>query len=313
MNFLSMTYFSTAAREQSFTKAAAQLHITQQTLSAHIASLEKELGCRLFLRRIPLELTYAGEVFLTYALDFQKKYRAMLHEFNDISCNQKGILRIGIAYTRGRAIMPKLISAYQSEHPLVEIQLLESTNEMLQQSLLKGEIDLAVACLPDRMPGAVRMDFYEEEVILLISEALLDSLYGPEKEERMRIVTETGRLTPLSDCPFLFNSHEDIAGMISRQLITQADFIPHIRAQSSNIETLLALCADRLGACFCPDTLAFATLTKEQKETLRILHLGGCARYMIHFGWMQQSYQWSAIEDFTKMAVNLLPTSNPLS
>ena len=303
MNFLSMTYFSTAAREQSFTKAAAELHITQQTLSAHIASLEKELGCRLFLRHIPLELTYAGEVFLTYALDFQKKYRAMLQEFNDISCNQKGVLRIGIAYTRGRAIMPQLISAYQKEHPMMEIQLLESTNELLQQSLIKGEIDLAVACLPDHLPGVVRMDFYEEEIILLISEPLLDSLYGPEKEERLKIVEETGRLTPLADCPFLFNSHEDIAGRISRQLIAQADFIPRIRAQSSNIETLLALCADRLGACFSPDTLAFATLTTEQKETLRIIHLGGAARYKIHLGWLQQSYHWSAIRDFTRTAL----------
>ena len=305
MNFLSMTYFSTAAREKSFTKAAEHLHITQQTLSAHISSLEKELGCRLFLRHVPLELTYAGEVFLTYALDFQKKYRDMLHEFNDISCNQKGVLRIGIAFTRGRAIMPQLIRAYQKEHPLVEIHLLESTNDMLHQSLLKGEIDLAVACLPDRMPGAVRMDFYEEEVILLISEQLLDSLYGPKKEERLEEVRNTGRLTPLADCPFLFNSHEDIAGRISRQLIAQAGFIPHIRAESSNIETLLALCADQAGACFCPDTLAFATLTREQKDTLHILHLGDSARYMIHFGWMQQSYQWSAIEDFTRMAAEI--------
>ena len=64
MNFASMDYFIMVAREKSFTKAAQRLYITQQTLSAHIASIEKELGCSLFVRHVPLELTYAGQVFL---------------------------------------------------------------------------------------------------------------------------------------------------------------------------------------------------------------------------------------------------------
>ena len=39
MNFLSMDYFLMTAEKRSFTKAADALHITQQTLSAHIAAL----------------------------------------------------------------------------------------------------------------------------------------------------------------------------------------------------------------------------------------------------------------------------------
>lgn len=45
MNFLTMEYFRAVAAKRNFTKAAEELHITQQTLSAHIASLEKELAC----------------------------------------------------------------------------------------------------------------------------------------------------------------------------------------------------------------------------------------------------------------------------
>ncbi len=85
MNFSSMEYFAALARERNFTRAAEQLHITQQSLSTHIAGLEKELGCKLLIRHVPMELTYAGEVFLRYALSFQQKRTAMLHEFCDIS------------------------------------------------------------------------------------------------------------------------------------------------------------------------------------------------------------------------------------
>lgn len=54
MNFQTMEYFIALARERSFTRAAEGLHITQQSLSAHIAGLEKEVGCPLLVRHVPL-------------------------------------------------------------------------------------------------------------------------------------------------------------------------------------------------------------------------------------------------------------------
>ena len=145
MNFQSMEYFAAVAKNRSFTRAADALHITQQTLSAHIAGIERELGCPLLIRHIPLELTYAWEVFLRYATEFNTKYDCMLHEFGDILNNQTGKLRIGIAFTRGHAIMPKLIAAFQKEYPGVDVELVESSNDVLQKYLLDGTIDLAIA------------------------------------------------------------------------------------------------------------------------------------------------------------------------
>ena len=85
MNLLPMQYYLEVVKEKSISHAAARLHITQQTLSAHIAALEKELGCTLFRRKPDFALTYAGRVFCEYARRFDSLYRSMRQEFDDIS------------------------------------------------------------------------------------------------------------------------------------------------------------------------------------------------------------------------------------
>ena len=151
-----MDYFLMTAEKRSFTKAADALHITQQTLSTHIANLEQELDCKLFVRHVPLELTYAGEIFRQYAADFQKKYRAMQHEFADLNKNEQGILRIGISFTRCHAIMPAIITEYQNRFPNMEIQVIENGNTGLQKDLMEHRIDLAIAKFFSQIPCSGR-------------------------------------------------------------------------------------------------------------------------------------------------------------
>lgn len=58
-----LRYFLIVAKEQSFTRAAEQLHITQPTLSRQLAALEEELGCALF-HRGGRSITLTGEGIL---------------------------------------------------------------------------------------------------------------------------------------------------------------------------------------------------------------------------------------------------------
>lgn len=301
MTFNSMDYFVELARERSFTKAAHKLHITQQSLSSHIASLEQELGCLLFVRRVPLELTYAGTVFLRYALNFQQERDGLYREFCDITENQKGILRIGIAFTRGRAIMPRLILRFQEKYPNIEIELIEAVNRMLHKNLLDGKIDLAIANFQDNLPGVELMDFYSETIVLLIADSLFGRLYRSDMEET-ELQIEKGNLSVLGQCPFVLGNSGDIAGNIGRDAISSAGFSPIVKAKSDNIETLLALCVQGTGACFCPENLVKTALSPEQISTLRIYRLGADASYPIRFGYLKNSYQWSMISEFMRIA-----------
>ena len=112
MNFQNISYFLQVAEKRNISQAAEALYITQQTLSASIASLEKELGCPLFIRHVPLELTYGGERFLQHAKNLLETRDRMLREFDEIREEKRGRLRVGIAVNRGRMLMPAAVRAF---------------------------------------------------------------------------------------------------------------------------------------------------------------------------------------------------------
>lgn len=138
MNFQSMEYFVALAEEQSFTRAAKRLHVTQQTLSAHIASLEKELRVKLVNRRIPLTLTASGNEFLNFARRFRNEQRDLRHIFDDIAGDKRGLLAVGIASTRGHLIMPKTIASYRKRYPDIRVKIYEGENTELLDLLKRG-------------------------------------------------------------------------------------------------------------------------------------------------------------------------------
>ena len=291
-----MEYFLTVAAKRNITKAAEELHITQQTLSAHIAAVEKELACQLIVRSNPLQLTYAGEVFLQHASSIYGNYQAMWNEFNDLTNNQRGKLLIGVNFTRSHAIMPDNIAAFQAVYPHIEVRLLEGTNESLHKSLVSKDIDLAIARFPESLPGMENRDFYQDEVIMLAPKRLLS-------EELLRGDASIRDLQPFRAYPFVLGSPFDITGQFGRDVIHSAGFQPIVKAQSSNMETLLALCVKGVGICFCSESLARAVLTRDQLSQIKVYHLGKDAFHHIRFGYRKESYQWKMISEFIRIAL----------
>lgn len=306
MNFLSMDYFLMVARGRSITRAAQQLHITQQTLSAHIAALEREVGTPLFLRRVPLELTYAGEVFLRHAQDIQGHSTALRRELDEIAGHRRGILRVGVAYTRGRILMPAILEAFQREYPNMEIHLRESHNESLSRWAADGEVDLSIAALPDTIQGLETEDFYRSQIILLIPRSLMEAHLGPDLA-RGEAALAAGDLSPLVGCPFLLGSPDDVNGRVGQLFIKRFSLRPQIRAQTENAETLLALCRRGMGACFCPQDFLGMGPEELARTGLQLFSLGPDAQFTIRFGYLKRSHQWSILSRFMEVARENLP------
>jgi len=303
MNFQTMEYFIVLAAEKNFTRAAARLYITQQSLSSHIAAVEQELGCKLVIRQTPLELTYAGQTFLRYATNYWNSYLSMKHEFCDIANNQIGILRIGTSYTRSYIFMPDLIATFQKKWPNIKIKVYEDL-DMIKQ-LTDGNLDLVITNIKDKTPNIEYIDFYEEKIKLVMAEELLSSLNCSAKDITAAI--DKGHLNPLKHCPFVMNDSGGVSFNAAQEFFQHSEFQPIVKCSLGNIKTILALCLLNVGACFAPESMIYSTLSSKQFSQLVIFPLHNNLHYRIRFGYLKRTYQWSIINEFIETALEIYP------
>lgn len=102
-------WFIKLAENENFTKAADELQISQQTLSARLVSLERNLGAKLVVRGTPLSLTSAGQVFLLYAREQRQAQQDMIRQIGEVAGGGAGVLKVGVSHTRGSYLMPKVV------------------------------------------------------------------------------------------------------------------------------------------------------------------------------------------------------------
>ena len=112
-----LNVFIAVAQEKSFTKAAAQLHISQPAVSQHISELEKQVGVKLFQRQSGVAvLTAAGLVFKDYADRILSDYHKVQVMFTQLPEMTVGISASEEVYDY---IMRELLADFITVHPQV--------------------------------------------------------------------------------------------------------------------------------------------------------------------------------------------------
>ena len=151
MNLSQLYYYRTLTEVGSYKKAAAELYISEPTLSLAIKRLESELGCDLLQhRRNVIQLTPDGEEFarvVNQVLDLLDSEVATLKNRAD---QQRGVLRIGVPINLPDANWTRLLSEYHAscEPTRTRTLVLRDTSEQLLAALKNGETDLILAAIP---------------------------------------------------------------------------------------------------------------------------------------------------------------------
>ena len=140
--------FSVVARHRSFSRAAAELHLTPSAVSLQIKELEHAVGVPLFGRGgKAASLTSAGELLLhdvNRALDGLKEAEEKLGRLRGV---ETGVVSIGIV-SNAKYFLFRLLGRYRVAHPGVELRLCVGNRDQLLHKLSNREVDFAVMGSP---------------------------------------------------------------------------------------------------------------------------------------------------------------------
>ena len=299
----SWEWFSELAEAGNFTKAADSLQISQQALSARLATLEKDIGAKLFVRSVPLTLTPAGMAFLLYVREQRQAQRDLMRQIGEASGSGAGTLKIGVSLMRGRLIMPRIIRTLTAKMPALCIHLSEGTNRDLLRMAENGEVDAVIARIDSNHPSIKATPLYEEEVVLAIQTKLLTSATGLRAERALDAIKKEG-LSVLKDCPFVMGTIEDISGRIAYSELKNAGITPKVVATSTSIVTLLSMASAGIGAVFTPTNAP--ELKGAQEKEMTLIPLSSKAKYTISLGIPPRTEPWYATGVFKEVLLETL-------
>ncbi len=146
MELRQLRYFVALAEELSFTRAARKLHVSQPPLSFQIASLEQELGVRLFHRTSrSVELSAAGEALLAHARAVLERLEDAREHVRRVADGLEGRVRVGLAGSHFLGPFPAFLREYRARRPLLDLSLQEMRPVDQLSALREGRIDLSLA------------------------------------------------------------------------------------------------------------------------------------------------------------------------
>lgn len=187
-----MRSFVVLSRTRHFRRAADELSTSQPAISARIAALEEELGCRLIERGEGVfRLTEAGEqvleTFETVLVELDRLSARLRQEPEPVAAT----LRIGAIDTVAATWLPSLIETLHGRYPQLRVELTVDGTKALANGLKKGFFDIIFAMHPVVDEGFRSFSACVLQMVWAGSPKLInpDRAYSPQDLAAMPIIT----------------------------------------------------------------------------------------------------------------------------
>jgi len=230
--------FEAVARLQSFSRAAAELHLTQPAISMQVQQLEAEVGLPLVEpmgRR--LDLTPAGREIVACARALAQRLR----EADEILAAMKGAgggeLSISTVST-AKYHVPMLLAEFRRRHPEVRVRLSVSNREQVVRDLTDNSVDLAIMGTPPRGLDTVAVPFARHPIAIIAAP-------GHALSRRKRL-----SLAQLSGETFLIRERGSGTRNAMERVFRERRFHPRETIEMSSNETIKQAVMAGMGVSF---------------------------------------------------------------
>ncbi|MBI3915490.1 MAG: hydrogen peroxide-inducible genes activator [Betaproteobacteria bacterium] len=277
MTLTELRYIVALAREKHFGRAAEKCFVSQPTLSQAVRKLEDELGVTLFERSAAeVAVTEIGEKVVEQSQRVLEQANAVKEIAKQGKDPLAGPLKIGVIFTIGPYLLPKLIPILHQRAPQMPLVIEENYTAALAEKLKWGDIDVAIIALPFDEPGMNLLAVYDEPFVVAVPRehpwAKKKSIRADDLAKESLLLLGTGhcfRDQVLNACPAL-NRSSGSPGSIQKTV------------EGSSLETIRLMVASGLGVTVLPasalpqkaargDLLAYVPFTRPAPDRRVVL------------------------------------------
>lgn len=205
MDFRQIEAYVNVVKEKSFSKAAYISDVKQPTISAHVNSLEREMGVKL-LDRTHREArpTPEGQLFYDYAVNMINLRETAMYSVKGFQKNISGIIRIHASNFPAEYILPGLVREFTEAYPNVKFQIEQYDSRQVLENMIANKAEIGFAGAKGNY-GLSYIPLFEDEFVLIMPK---DSRYDGLRRDSVNIADIAGY-------PLVFREH----GSSTRKMI----------------------------------------------------------------------------------------------
>lgn len=161
-----LEYFLRVAELGSINRAAADLHLSQPALSRHIASLEEEMGTKLFVRtQGGVNLTESGKLLSDRARPLLRQFTILKEQVGEKAAGQ---LAIGIPPSWHGVFTSEFATRMVKEFPGITLRVYEGVSNVLRDYMFAGLLDLSIVPFDSSPASGYRQTSLVREPLILV-------------------------------------------------------------------------------------------------------------------------------------------------
>lgn len=167
--------FIAVAEREHVTRAAEALNLTQSAVSATIASLERELGAKLFSRiGRGIAMTEAGLLLLGEARAILDRVQSATLAVRELSDLKRGRITLKASQTIANHFLPQKLIQFHETYPGITLEVLMGNSTEVARAVANGEVELGL--IEDELPESdsktiVAEKIAEDQLMIVVSKS----------------------------------------------------------------------------------------------------------------------------------------------
>jgi len=237
--------FLKVAELESFTRAAAELHVSQSALTVQVKQLEEELGVLLFDRnKRGVTITAAGRDLLGPLHRLVLDTEAIVSYALDISAVRAGNVAIAALPTIAADLLPRVMRAFMRTNPDVRIAVQDVVADKVCELVVKRAVDFGLGPVNRRDREIQAHPLYQDHLA-----AFIPATQGLAKQSEVT-------LRELAACELILPNRESSVRRMLEAAMARARITAVVRHETNYMPTALALVQRGLGVAILPESAA---------------------------------------------------------